>query len=380
MSVADPARIVIGSRCSWTLHNFRLRLIQELMGQGYRVTAIGGGGDGYDKRLLSAGVDFRDVPLSRKGIAPLADLLLFFSLYRLFRREEPMIFHAFTIKPAIYGTLAAAAAGVPVRVVTITGLGHAFTTASGLVRRMVEFLYRTALRRATRVYFQNNDDRALFLQRGLVTSAKVRMVAGSGVDTGKFAVQPLPAAAGGRLRFLMIARLLREKGVFEYFAAAQILRQEYPDVQITLLGGLDSRNPSALSRADLDSLTAGGAVRWLDEVSDVRPHIAASDVLVLPSYREGLPRSILEGASMGRAAIVTDVPGCRDAVDSGVTGVIVPPADPDALAKAMKQLMNDPAKVIRMGAAARARVEARFDERAVILETTSAYRELALRA
>ena len=191
MSKAGPRRIVIASRCSWTLHNFRLPLIRELLAQGFEVTAIGSGGDGYDTRLRDAGIDFRSVPVSRRGLAPLMDLLLLLRLVLFFRRMRPLVFHAFTIKPAIYGTLAAALTRVPVRVVTITGLGHAFTTASGALRRVVEVLYRTALRRATLVYFQNSDDRAEFLRRGLVSEDKTRLIAGSGVDTRKFAVAPL---------------------------------------------------------------------------------------------------------------------------------------------------------------------------------------------
>ncbi len=379
MSKADPRRIVIASRCSWTLHNFRLPLIRELLAQGFEVTAIGSGGDGYDARLREAGIDFRPVPVSRRGLAPLMDLMLLLRLVLFFRRTRPLVFHAFTIKPAIFGTLAAAFTRVPVRIVTITGLGHAFTTASGALRRVVEVLYRAALRRATLVYFQNSDDRAEFLRRRLVSEDKARLIAGSGVDTRKFAVAPLPLTSGGPLRFLMVARLLREKGVLEYFAAAETVRASHPRIEFTLLGGLDSRNPSGLTRNDVEALTARGAVRWVDEVADVRPHLAACDVLVLPSYREGMPRAVLEAAAMGRAAIVTDVPGCRDAVESRVTGLIVPAMNAEALAGAMLEFAATPAMAVEMGAAARRRVEAKFDEQGVIKETTAAYMEMVSR-
>jgi len=361
------------------MHNFRLPLIRSLMAEGFTVTAVAAGGDGFDTKLRAAGVTFEAVPVSRRGIAPFMDLLLLLRLIRLFRRVRPRVFHAFTIKPAIYGTLAAAAAGVPVRIVTITGLGHAFTTASGTLRRLVETLYRTALKRASLVYFQNEDDRALFLERGLVPAAKTRLIAGSGVDTRRFAVAPLPLASGGKPRFLMVARLLREKGVHEYFAAAERVRAAHPDIVFELLGGLDTRNPSGLSRQEIDTLAARGAVRWIDEVSDVRPFMAACDVLVLPSYREGMPRAVLEAAATGRAAIVTDVPGCRAAVEAGVTGLLVPPADPEALAVAILRFVNEPALASSMGAAARRRVEAEFDEQGVIKETTTAYLEMAPR-
>jgi glycosyltransferase involved in cell wall biosynthesis len=379
MTAATPARVVVASRCAWTMHNFRLPLLQALARGGYTVKAVGAGGDGYDTKLLAAGVDFEDVPVSRRGVAPLQDLRLMFRLVALFRRFRPRVFHAFTIKPAIYGTLAAALAGVPVRVVTITGLGHAFTTAPGALRGLVEWLYRAALRRATLVYFQNNDDRALFLERGLVAAAKTRLIAGSGVDTRRFAEAPLPSAAGGAPRFLMVARLLREKGVAEYFEAAERVRATHPRAEFVLLGGLDTRNPSGFTRSEVEALTSRGAVRWENEVTDVRPFLAACDVLVLPSYREGMPRSVLEAASTGRAAIVTDVPGCRDAVESGVTGLLVPPADPDALAVAIRRFVDEPGLIATMGAAARRRVVAGFDEQVVIAETMAAYLEMSSR-
>jgi glycosyltransferase involved in cell wall biosynthesis len=376
MTDANSLGIVIASRCSWTMYNFRLPLIRSLMADGFAVKAVGAGGDGYDVKLRAAGVDFEDVPVSRKGIAPIKDVLLTLQLIGLFRRARPKVFHAFTIKPAIYGTWAAAIAGVPVRVVTITGLGHAFTTASGLLRQVVEILYRHALKRASLVYFQNADDRALFLERGLVDANKTRLIPGSGVDTARFGVAALPSASDGKIRFLMVARLLREKGVQEYFDAADRVKAAHPEAEFVLLGGLDSRNPSALSRADVDKLTDRGSVRWVDEVPDVRPYLAACDVIVLPSFREGMPRAVLEAAAVGRAAIVTDVPGCRDAVEADLTGLIIPPANSEALAVAMKRFVEEPSLASSMGAAARCRVVARFDEKGVIKETTSAYLEM----
>lgn len=376
MTSIEARRIVIVSRCSWTMHTFRLSLIRSLMERGCAVKAVGAGGDGYDLKLLAAGVDFEDVPVSRRGISPLNDLWLLLRLVVLFRRVRPQVFHGFTIKPVIYGTLAAAITRVPVRVVTITGLGHAFTTASGALRRVVEFLYRAALARASLVFFQNADDRNLFLERGLVTADRTRLIAGSGVDTARFAVAPLPLASGGSPRFLMIARMLREKGVLEYLTAAAEVRKVRPEAEFTLLGGIDSRNPTGLSREQVQTLAATAGVRWIDQVSDVRPHLAANDVLILPSYREGMPRTVLEAAAMGRPAIVTDVPGCRDAVVAGITGLLVPVADAGALARVMLELMNEPNRIREMGVAARRHIEAQFDETVVIRETMSAYQEL----
>lgn len=174
----------------------------------------------------------------------------------------------------------------------------------------------------------------------------------------------------------MIARMLREKGVLEYLTAAAEVRKVRPEAEFTLLGGIDSRNPTGLSREQVQTLAATAGVRWIDQVSDVRPHLAANDVLILPSYREGMPRTVLEAAAMGRPAIVTDVPGCRDAVVAGITGLLVPVADAGALARVMLELMNEPNRIREMGVAARRHIEAQFDETVVIRETMSAYQEL----
>jgi len=369
------ARVFIVSRCAQTLHRFRSALLLALGARGARAQGLGAAGEGYEDRLRGAGIDFRHVDVSLKGVDPMADMRLYFQLLQLFRAEKPAVVHAFTIKPAIYATLAAARAGVPARVVTITGLGHAFTTARAPVRLVVEFLYRRALARATHVFFQNADDRALFVGRGLVDASKVRMVPGSGVDLTKFAVRPLPGAGGARPSFLMIGRLLVEKGVREYVAAAREVRARYPEARFALIGGSDPRNPSALPEAELAAMRAAGGIEWIGEVSDVRPYIEAADVVVLPSYREGLPRALLEGAAMGRALIATDAPGCRDVVQPGINGYLVPVADGHALAAAMLRYLENPALVGAHGAESRRIAEQGFDEGVVISRFISAYQD-----
>jgi glycosyltransferase involved in cell wall biosynthesis len=378
MTVADKipgARMFVISRCAQTLYRFRSELLRVLRGRGARVTALGASGEGYEDKLRAAGVDFRHVPVSLRGVAPLADAWLFVKLLRLFRRERPTVVHAFTIKPAIYATLAAAGAGVPVRIVTITGLGHAFTTARTPLRALVERLYRAALSRATLVFFQNADDRQLFVERGLVDIAKVRMVPGSGVDLRRFTVQPLPSASGAAPRFLMIGRLLVEKGVREYIVAAKLVRQVRPDANFALIGGSDTRNPSALGVAEIAAMRESGDVRWIGELDDVRPAIADSDVVVLPSYREGLPRALLEGAAMGRALISSDAPGCRDVVREGVNGYRVPVGDGSGLAAAMLRYLERPELIHAHGARGRQIAEEEFDESVVISRFIAAYEE-----
>jgi glycosyltransferase involved in cell wall biosynthesis len=340
------------------------------------VTAIGSCGEGYENLLRKEGIQFRHVPVSYRSVNPAADFLLYRSLVNLFREIRPHIVHSFTIKPAIFATLAAARAGVPVRMVTITGLGHAFTTAPELITRATEWLYRTALARAARVYFQNGEDQQFFTSRRLVDPQQTRLIPGSGVDLTRFAHSPLPHRSTGTVNFLMIARLLKEKGVREFVDAAKRLRLAHPSTRCRLVGGIDSRNPSSLDTAELESLRSVAAVEWVGEALDVKPHILRADVVVLPSYREGLPRSLLEGGAMGRALIASDVPGCREVVRDGENGYLVPPGNAEALKRAMARLAGSPSIIDRFGRCARETVERRFDEKVVISETVEAYLEL----
>ncbi|GAB4139880.1 MAG: glycosyltransferase family 4 protein [Sphingomonadales bacterium] len=372
-------RVFIVSRCAWTLYNFRRSLIQNIASEAMEVSAVGAGGDGYEDKLRGDGVNFVPIPLSMKGLDPLQDAGLLLRLVVMFYRQRPTLVHNFTIKPAIYATLAAWLAGVPVRVVTITGLGHAFMRERSFLRRVVERLYRLALARADVVFFQNRDDRDLFLARNLVAADKCRLIAGSGVDLRHFQMAPLPYRREGKITFLMIARLLREKGIAEFVAAAEQVKRRHPDAVFKLVGGVDSRNPSGLSAEAFAALNQNGAVEWLGEVSDVRPVIQSADVVVLPSYREGVPRSLLEGAAMGRALIASDAVGCKDVVADTVTGYLVPVGNAGALADACCRFCEQNARIDEMGKAARAMVAEHYDEAMVIEQTIGVYRELLTR-
>lgn len=350
-----------------SLLNFRGALIGDLVARGCRVLACApdmtpetGAG------LEALGAEVRDVPLGRTGTNPLADLATYRALRRLFRETQPDVVLAYTAKPVIYGMMAARAVGVPRRVALITGLGYAFTDGGGLKRRvlraLLSMLYRRGLKGADVVVFQNPDDRAEFRAMGLVGPDRETItVAGSGVDLDHFAAAPVP---DGPPVFLMIARLIRDKGIAEYLDAAARIKARHPDADCRLLGPLDP-NPAGFSAADLKALESRGTIRYLGETSDVRPHLAAATVFVLPSYREGTPRTVLEAMATGRAVITTDVPGCRETVVPGDNGLIVPPRDPAALAQAMERFMTQPDLAITMGARGRAMAEARFDVRRV---------------
>lgn len=373
MSDLRGKRILVISRCARTLYVFRRSLIAAAVQCGAEVLALGAGGDGFEARLAESDVRFERIPVALRSSDLLADLRLVLCLVRKFRQTRPDVVHSFTVKPAIFATIAAWLAGVPRRIVTITGLGHAFTTAGSLMRSAVMLLYRVALARAHVVFFQNPDDRDFFVASGLVRASVARLIPGSGVDVDRFAPCPLPSEIDGAPRFLMIARLLREKGVREYIAAARRVKIEYPRATFTLLGGGDPRNPSALSDGEILALQASAEVEWVDEVTDVKPFIAAADVMVLPSYREGLPRTLLEGAAMGRAMIATDTPGCRELVIPGETGYLVEVGDEMSLARAMARLCASPLEILALGRSARQLVEKCYDESLVNRVCLDAY-------
>lgn len=346
---------------------FRGHLIGALLERGLEVHVAAAGmaeATTVREELLARGVIVHDLQLERTGMSLGADLRSWVHFYRLFRRYRPQAVLAYMNKPVIYGLIAAWLAGVPHRFALMTGLGYAFQDENfhRPVSRAIRGLYRLAFSIASKVFFQNPDDEALVRESGILPSRVPSVVvAGSGVDVSEYPFCPVPEQPV----FLMIARLLKEKGVREYVAAATWLRQRHPQVRCLLVGPIDE-HPSAVSRAEVDGWIAEGAIEYLGTLKDVRPAIASAAVYVLPSYyREGIPRSILEALSMGRAVITTDSPGCRETVRPGENGLLVTPRSVESLRAAMEQLVLDPAEVRRMGAASRQYAESKFDVHAV---------------
>lgn len=374
-SGAEVTRVAVLSRCAWTMYNFRRHLIRSLVARGVDAIAAGAGGDGYEAKVESLGVPFVSVPLSARHANPLQELRLFLGLYRLCRSFRPQVVHAFTIKPVIFGTLAAAAARVPVRVVTITGLGYVFTSSGFVVRMLTMGLYRVALHFAHCVYFQNTVDRDIFLEHKLVSYEKVRMIAGSGVDTETFFPQLTSKMAPG-LTFVMVARVLREKGVCEFFEAAKIVRAVCSDVRIVLVGGVDLRNPTSLTEEQARQSADENGVVWVGQVDDVRPYLADADVVVLPSYREGTPMSLLEAAAMAKPIVTTDVPGCTEVVQQGINGYLVKAGDSQSLASGMLECIRHPERLHEMGIAGQRMIESRFDANRISSQILSEYNKL----
>lgn len=360
--------LVIGNDPHY-LTNMRAPLLSALVARGHEVHAATPGLEGeYLRRAEALGVRGHPYPLERQGTDPLADVRTVASLARLVRRIGPDVVFTYTIKPLLYGSLAAAIGRVPRRVAMITGLGTAFAAdRRGLRQRAVHVaareMYRQALRAQHVVFFQNPDDEATFRRLGLLRpGADVRRVNGSGVDLERFPASPPPS---GPPVFTLVARLHRQKGIREFAAAAARVRAEAPTARFVLVGPTED-HPDAVRRDELDRWIADGVLEVRGFVDDVRGLLRETSVYVLPSYYpEGTPRSTLEALATGRAVVTTDAPGCRETVVEGENGFLVPVRDADALAAALLRFVRDPDLVPRMGAASRHLAERRFDAREV---------------
>ncbi|THB79324.1 MAG: glycosyltransferase family 1 protein [Desulfobulbaceae bacterium] len=352
---------VVGSYAE-SLINFRGELLKLLVNKGFTVVACAP--DASDKvlqKLKDIGVAYRDVSLDRTSINPLKDIHSFLSLISLFLKEKPDYCLFYTIKPVIFGSLAAKVAGVPNRFSIITGLGYLFidpTKKGSWIKRIVNVLYRAALKRNARVFFQNPDDCQVFIQERIISNQHpFSILNGSGVDLTLFSQKRLSHRAPV---FLLIARLLADKGVNEYVEAARLIKEKYSQARFQLLGWIDS-NPAAISQATLESWIKEGIIEYLGKKEDVRPALEMCSVYVLPSYREGMPRTVLEAMAMGRAIITTDVPGCRETVEEGQNGFLVPPQDSKQLAEAMEKFILQQDLAERMGKHSRRIAEAKYD-------------------
>lgn len=367
--------LVISINASWNVINFRRGLVEALREQGWRVVALTPN-DEWSGHLAGIGVEHVPIAIDSLGSSPVRDLALLWRYRRTLQDLKPDIFLGYTAKPNVWGSLAAHSLGIPV-INNISGLGTAFVEP-GPLRRILTWLYRLALRRSAVVFFQNPEDRDLFLAEGLVRRENARLLPGSGVDLERFR-QP-DTGPPGPFAFLLIGRLLWQKGIREYAEAARIVRRKWPDVRFRLLGFLDAPNRSAVAREQVEAWEAEGLIDYLGSTDDVRPHLAAAGCVVLPSWREGLPRSLLEGAAMTRPLIATDVPGCRHIVDHEVNGLLCAPRDAEALARAMERLLEmDEEARAAMGASGRARVERDFAESRVTDAYLDAIREALTR-
>ncbi|WP_019570029.1 glycosyltransferase family 4 protein [Thioalkalivibrio sp. ALE11] len=358
-------RVLVVGGVARSLVNFRGALLDDLQTRGHTVQVAAGEDHKaalVRETLAGKGVEFHPIPVARGSINPLADLATLWKLWRLFRDQRPTVVIAYTAKPVIYAGIATRALGGIRFCPMITGLGYAFVEGGGLRRRMLRLLvgglYRRGLARADTVIFQNPDDQSRFHQLGLVPPrARSLRVGGSGVDTERFSRQPLPDAPV----FLMLARLLADKGVREYVEAARRVRTEFPQARFLLAGAVEP-NPAGIRRDELDRWQAEGAVEYLGLLDDVRPALAGCRYYVLPSYHEGTPRSVLEAMATGRPIITTDAPGCRETVVHECNGLLVAPGDARSLAEAMRQMLRMPERAVqRMAEESERLVHERFE-------------------
>jgi glycosyltransferase involved in cell wall biosynthesis len=379
-------KIVLFANTAWYLYNFRRSLAAGLQKAGHEVVLVSPPGP-YGPQLRELGFRWIPAPMDRKSLNPLRELSLVVWLRRLIRKENVDLVHSFTIKCAVYGSLAARLSkrgtGQPARINAVAGMGYVFTSKdlkARLLRPVVRGLLKLALGgKNARLILQNPDDVSLFQVARLVEPAQVRLIPGSGVDCERFSPdlllqQPDPERG---LRVLLPARLLWDKGLAEYLEAARQLRTQARNIQCLLAGDPDSGNPAAVPEATVVRWANEGLIQWLGHVDDMPALLGTVHVVVLPSYREGLPKGLIEAGACGLPLITTDVPGCREVVEDGVSGLLIPAKDGRALAGAIARLHDGPELRLRLGAAARVKALAEFDERIVIARTLDVYSELS---
>ena len=352
--------LVIGAY-SRSLINFRGDLLKVLVASGHKVMAMSADAPpDVVEQLAGMGVDFFTFPIQRNAMNPLRDLKTLLALRKAYCELKPDIVLAYTIKPVIWGGLALRRNNCARFYALVTGLGFAFQEDSlfrRLLTALVSRLYKASFVRASRVIFQNPDNRDLFIEKRLVSKERCALVNGSGVDVDRFAVAPLPAEG---VVFLTIGRLLGEKGFREYAQAAQSVKAWYPDAIFRLVGPTDP-SPDGISLAEVQGWQKANCIEFLGESKDVRPHLAGCHVFVLPSYHEGLPRTVLEAMAMGRPILTTDVPGCRETVTPGENGWLVPKADSQALAERIIWFIENRSQWQPMAERSRQIAEERFD-------------------
>jgi len=357
-------KIAITANTSWYLYNFRKNTIISLVQQGYKVIAIAPQDD-YSNKLSKLGCQFIHIDIDQGGTNPVRDLKTLFYFQFIYSKYSIDVVLNFTPKNNIYSTLAASINGTK-SINNIAGLGILFINES-ITSKIARFLYKVSQSKASKLFFQNEDDRKLFLDKKITTTVETDRLPGSGVDLTRFILSP--ALDDGKVRFLLIARMLYDKGIGQYISAARILKAKYGNkVELCLLGFLDVDNPSAVSKKDMQSWVDEGIVNYLGISDKVEQEIAKVDCMVLPSYyREGVPKSLLEAGAMGKPIVTTDNVGCRETVDDGVNGFLCEPRSSASLIEKLELIINMAhSERLAMGEKSRMKIENEFDERIVI--------------
>lgn len=374
----QPLKILFFANTDWYLFNFRLPLAKFFREQGFEVVLVSPIGP-YGARLQQEGFRWIGLDMNRRSLNPARELQLIRRIARVYAREKPDIVHHFTIKCVVYGSLIARWQGIPNRVNAVTGLGYVFSDESvraRTLRPIVRTLIKAALGGSgSRLILQNQDDVDAFIAAGLTTSDRIDLVRGSGVDTARFRPLDTPRRLLP-MRVLLASRLLWDKGIRDYLVAARILRKERLPIDFAIAGVPDPGNPASVPSSVVSKWQKAGLVTYLGHVSDMPRLLAETDVAVLPSYREGVPRSLLEAAACGLPIVATDVPGCREIVLDKVNGILVPPRNPAALAAAIRYFYDEPNERLAMGQAGRTKVLHEFDQQLVFERTLGVYRQL----
>lgn len=374
-----PMRVTLIANSGWNMVRFRAVLIDALLERGHEVSAIAAFSDAQADAMRERGARAIALELDGAAIQPHRDLIYAFRLLKEMRARRPDVVHLFSIKPVVYGSLAGKLAGVPVIVASVTGAGILSAQKKRWLRPALRFLVRAALSRCTHVVFQNGDDLDGFVAQGLVTPSRSSLIPGSGVDTTELSPDP-DVKATERTTFMMASRMLWSKGVGDFVAAARIVKERHPQASFVLYGGVredhGSTNPDFIDREWLEHLGGDGVVEWhgWTHPSVVEATMRTAAAVVLPSYYgEGVPRSLIEAAAAGAPIITTDMPGCRDAVVPGRSGLLCPPHDPDQLADAMISLLESPDSIVTMGREGRRLAVEKFDKRLIVDQTLAVY-------
>ena len=355
-------KIIICLNTSWNIHNFRLNLARSLKKAGYDVVLVAP----YDKysEILKQEFEYHNIYMNNKGTNPKEDLKTLIEFYKLYKKTKPLVVLNYTIKPNIYGNIACSRLGIKT-INNISGLGTVFIKES-IVTKIVKGLYKYSLNKSSKVFFQNNEDKELFIENKLVHSTLCDLLPGSGIDTNKFI--PIEYKNEDKnLKFLLIARMLWDKGIGEYIDAARIIKQKYSNIEFQLLGSLDAINKTAISKKQMQLWIDEELVIYHGVTDDVKEYIKKADCIVLPSYREGTPRTLLESASMGKPIITTNVVGCKEVVDDKINGYLCELKNPEDLAHKIEKMLNLSEKErMQMGKAGRKKMIKEFEEKIVI--------------
>lgn len=371
--MSHPSTIAISSNTSWYLYNFRKNTILALIKEGYKVIAISPK-DEYSSKLSELGCEFIHINIDQGGTNPVRDIQTFLKFYRIYRTKNIALVLNFTPKNNIYSTLAAHFNKTKA-INNIAGLGILFINES-ITSKIARFLYKISQSKASKLFFQNQDDRALFLQNKITTSVETDRLPGSGVDLSRFTLSPAPD--DGKVRFLLIARMLYDKGIGQYVEAARVLKEKYGDkVECQLLGFLDTNNPSAVSKQEMQGWVDEGVVNYLGTSDNVEQYIAKVDCMVLPSYyREGVPKSLLEAGAMGKPIVTTDNVGCRETVDEGINGYLCELRSSESLIEKLDMIINMyHEQRLEMGRKSREKIKNEFDEQIVIYKYLDAVKD-----